>query len=377
MLFRSAVKDDSTGKTIARGDNPDIAINVAVSKGMPPENKEALQTEAQVENDRELAQTEANNAKAEETLPEAQAAQTEQQNTQYQSEGGADDDSGSTSSYYQDDGTTDTATSQYYENDGTSSSSDTSDLGSSDSEAETTYYENDGTSSSSIGTTQAGKSGTSSAKRQEQKPTRRLHNPLGDYSSYTHQITLYMITPDAYNAFIESGRKNINAFATAGSVYGQESYENSSSGAYIVAQSGGINNTDTHRAPGFELDYYIDNLEISSAIAMGKSSDSDGPTNTIDVKFQIIEPYGFSFISKLKTAQEALLQYVSSLPNVDKNPFADKQTYILGIKFLGYDAQGNLITGNGKQFDTYYDIKLKDFQFKLDGRTVVYNITAA
>mgnify|MGYP003338759908 CR=1 FL=1 len=65
------------------------------------------------------------------------------------------------------------------------------------------------------------------------------------------------------------------------------------------------------------------------------------------------------------------------ISNVDKNPFADKQTYILGIKFLGYDAQGNLITGNGKQFDTYYDIKLKDFQFKLDGRTVVYNITAA
>lgn len=367
-----AVTDSSTGKIIARGDNPDIAINVAISRGMPAENTEALQVEAQVENDKELKQAEDNNAKAEATLPEAQEQQTEQQNTQYQTESGADDDSGSPSSYYENDGTPSTSTAEYYENDGTSSSSYTSDFGSSDTDPNT-YYENDGTSSTSIGTTVAGKSGTGSAQKRE-KPTRRLYNPLGDYSSYTYQITLYMITPDAYNAFIESGRKNINAFATAGSAYAQESYNNSSSGAYIVAQSGGINNSTSHRAPGFDLDYYIDNLEISQAVAMGKSENNEGPTNTIDVKFQIIEPYGFSFITKLKTAQDAL-QKISKLPNVDKNPFADRQTYILGIKFLGYDAQGNIITGPGKNFETFYDIKINEMKFKLDGRAVVYSIT--
>ena len=40
------VKDDSTGKNISRGDTPLIAINLAIEKGMPSENKEALLIEA-------------------------------------------------------------------------------------------------------------------------------------------------------------------------------------------------------------------------------------------------------------------------------------------------------------------------------------------
>ena len=43
------------------------------------------------------------------------------------------------------------------------------------------------------------------------KPGSRLQNPLGNFSSYTYQLSLYMITPDAYDEFQASGRKNINA----------------------------------------------------------------------------------------------------------------------------------------------------------------------
>jgi hypothetical protein len=43
------------------------------------------------------------------------------------------------------------------------------------------------------------------------KPGKRLSNPLSNFSSYTYKISLYMITPDAYNAFVESGRSDINA----------------------------------------------------------------------------------------------------------------------------------------------------------------------
>ena len=32
-------------------------------------------------------------------------------------------------------------------------------------------------------------------------PGRRLKNPLGALSSYTYQLSLYMITPEAYDAF--------------------------------------------------------------------------------------------------------------------------------------------------------------------------------
>ena len=86
-------------------------------------------------------------------------------------------------------------------------------------------------------------------------PGRRLKNPLGSLASYNYQVALYMITPDAYDAFTASGRTNIEALQTEGA-----------GGAFLVAQSGGINNNNSQRAPGMELDYYIDNLEISQMV---------------------------------------------------------------------------------------------------------------
>ena len=151
-----------------------------------------------------------------------------------------------------------------------------------------------------------------------------------------------MITPDAYNAFIQSGRKDINAInnivpgantpeATAESEYASEyareiqrfrnagdrgattsppssSSANASAtqytnGVYLVAQSGGINNKTEKRAPGFDLDFYIDDLKITQAIA-GK--DTGSATSISEIKFTITEPYGFSFLSKLRYASTEL-----------------------------------------------------------------------
>ena len=39
-------------------------------------------------------------------------------------------------------------------------------------------------------------------------PGRRLTNPLADLASSNYQLSLYMITPDAYDAFTASGRTN-------------------------------------------------------------------------------------------------------------------------------------------------------------------------
>ena len=47
-------------------------------------------------------------------------------------------------------------------------------------------------------------------------------NPLGQYSSYTYNITLYMATPEAINNFVETGQFDPN------------------DDFFIVAQSGGV-----------------------------------------------------------------------------------------------------------------------------------------
>jgi hypothetical protein len=100
------------------------------------------------------------------------------------------------------------------------------------------------------------------------KPGSRLQNPLGNFSSYTYQLSLYMITPDAYDAFQLSGRKNINALSQT-----DATGQSTNGGAFLIAQSGGINNKTSKRAPGFELDYYIDELKIKTAVN-GKNTQS-------------------------------------------------------------------------------------------------------
>jgi hypothetical protein len=240
------------------------------------------------------------------------------------------------------------------------------------------------------GTTTAGKAGTASSKKNT-KPNKRQQNPLGNLSSYTYNITLYMITPDAYNAFIASNRKDIDALknsalATGAAAGAAAQVKSSGAGAYVLAQSGGVNNNSSSRAPGFDLDYYIDNLKLITNTSGKKTTTA---SNTIEISFDIIEPYGFSFISNLKRARDAIMQN-SKLPNAKEQKNSLKQFFVLGLRFYGYDKDGNVANGtehfsadtsnpvgnsNGL-FERFYDINITEMKFKIDGRSTVYNVTA-
>lgn len=214
------------------------------------------------------------------------------------------------------------------------------------------------------------------------KPGSRLQNPLGNFSSYTYQLSLYMITPDAYEAFKLSGRKNINSLSAIDS-----SGQATNGGAFLIAQSGGINNKTSQRAPGFELDYYIDDLKIKTAVN-GKSTQST--SNVTSITFNIYEPYGFSFITKLKRANDALKKN-SKIKNYDRAMNASRQFFVLGIRFQGYDKNGNI--ANASQvfsddtfntssdssgvYERFYDIVLTSMKFKINGSATTYNISAA
>jgi hypothetical protein len=223
------------------------------------------------------------------------------------------------------------------------------------------------------------------------KPGRRLKNPLGFLSSYTYQLSLYMISPDAYDAFVAGGRRNINLynqqFSTSEAAVDAATDERSG-GAFLIAQSGGIGGDDL-RAEGFELDYYIDNLTIKSAIG---SRDTGGPLGITEFKFQITEPYGFSLITKLRNAQSELLKNAGGKGNVESAP--TKQFFVVGVRFHGYDQSGRPVNGSeivdgnpldpnanggtdGAIFETFYDVVINKIKFKIDGRATVYDIEAA
>lgn len=206
-------------------------------------------------------------------------------------------------------------------------------------------------------------------------PGRRLKNPLGWFSSYTYQLTLYMVNPQGYNAFVDNGQTSVP-----------------NTGSAIIAQSGG---TPTNRRPqNMPFDYYIDNLKVKQVIA-GK--DSGTPTGISDISFTITEPYGFSLITKLRDISAGLMSSSTGGFNTDgaklNNPL--KQFFIIGVRFYGYDAEGNIMRGdneyNGMQldpnwqgtsegaavFERYLSFQIREFKFKIDGKATIYNISGA
>ena len=212
-------------------------------------------------------------------------------------------------------------------------------------------------------------------------PGQRIQNPLSNLSSYTYQTSLYMITPDAYKAFIESGRTRIDAIRNAKDANAAADTADNLSGAYIIAQSGGANNTDGSRA--FNLDFYIDDLKITNVLqgpATGTSS------NDMRMSFNIYEPYGFNLITRLTNAANKL-RSVSKVKNYSKMSNATRQFFILGLRFQGYDEKGQVLTKDtfpqdnfnsdgGGVFERFFDIYISSFKFKLDGKVTVYNIEA-
>jgi len=219
------------------------------------------------------------------------------------------------------------------------------------------------------------------------RPGRRLKNPIGSLASYTYQLSLYMVTAPAYEAFVASGRRNIDSYgekiATSATTPEQRrSVERN--GVFLIAQSGGIGGSD-NRAPGFEYDYYIDNL---SFVHLAHSTATGASVTNIEYKFQIIEPYGFSLLSKLRKARDAMENSAANSP-APRDPL--RQFFILGIRFFGWDQTGAQVTGpeifdgnpidpsasgTGALFENFYDILIDEIKFKIDGRATVYNVVA-
>jgi hypothetical protein len=183
-------------------------------------------------------------------------------------------------------------------------------------------------------------------------------NILNQYSSYTYQASLYLISSDNYQRMVNTNKKDL-------------------SDAQLLVQSGGA--SPIGRSEYFKLDYYIDDIELDSAFA------ANGGTrlahNVTEIDFTVIEPSGISFVQNLDAAVQ---QFLGGVENKKKN-YAS-QIYLMVIRFYGYDSQGNLVRGGVNNPDPtsdpnafvekWYPMNIKHLKFRVASKVVEYQIKA-
>ena len=236
-----------------------------------------------------------------------------------------------------------------------------------DSTSTSTSTNSNSTTTPNAGTTAAGAAGTNPSTGAASIVGKRTYNPLGDFSSYTYKIGLYMLNSSDFNSYMSGDYTKVSKFK-------------------LIAQSGGVTTSlDSPRAPGFDLDLYIDDLEILTKV---NNKETMSATNSCEFKFKIYEPYGFSFPHTLAKAQVAAQQAKAGAADANAQIVALKENFLLTIKFYGYDKNGKLVTSadypqsditksdTQSVFERGFPIKIKDFKFKLENKVTVYSITA-
>jgi hypothetical protein len=222
-------------------------------------------------------------------------------------------------------------------------------------------------STPNAGTTIAGTAGTSTATETNDLIGRRLFNPLSEFSSYTYKIGLYLMDPIYYNAYMDGDQSAVKNFK-------------------LIVQSGGITKgIDSERATGFDLDFYIDNLEILTYVA---AKETKAASNSVDFKFKVIEPYGFTFTKLINDLQVATQSAKVDAEGKKEQIVALRQHFFIMISFYGYDKNGKLVSGDDypqaditrsdKQavFERGFPIAITGLKFKLEDKTVTYDIEA-
>jgi len=185
-------------------------------------------------------------------------------------------------------------------------------------------------------------------------------NVLDQYASYTYSLSWYMMSPEQYTAMQTTHRITPNEWSLLAQ----------SGGASV--QSGDANGT---RNKYFMLDYYLDNLTISSAV-MTRATQAN------EITFEITEPNGITLLANLQRAANDILNM--SGPNNAMQVI----TYCMIIRFYGYDAQGNLITKVGNMTGTpgasptssnavvvkYFPFNIVELTFSAANKAVVYHV---
>jgi hypothetical protein len=193
-------------------------------------------------------------------------------------------------------------------------------------------------------------------------------NVLDQYASYTYSLSWYLLTPDQYNSMITSQKRNVSGWSLL----------MQSAGAPTQVAGAGV----AGRNSFFNLDYYMDDLEINTLIPLKGTNMAH---SAVDLKFKVVEPNGLTLINNLYQAVSNLYK----TQNVATNPNYAMAQYCMVVRFYGYDDSGNLMqagqggtNGNNNRTDPravvekFYPFVITNIKFRMANRAVEYDIEA-
>ena len=196
-------------------------------------------------------------------------------------------------------------------------------------------------------------------------------NVLDDYFSYSYQASVYLCNDSQYKRLMSGNNLKLDGyqllFQTGGAPLNRDG-ERPQPAAGATDQDGGTvppeerNYPDGGRNPFFANDFYIDSVSLENKLPAGGSGGAHFDT---DLKFTLIEPQGMTLLERLRDAVE---NHSPQNENGKVNYLA--ATYVMVIRFYGYDQSGNIVmpikgglTVGGQTSDTQAVVqKLVPFQ---------------
>ena len=212
-------------------------------------------------------------------------------------------------------------------------------------------------------------------------------NVLDQYSSYTYNISLYIMSPADYKRLINSKKRTVAGYqllmrSGGAPVAGGQLTPIDPQEAQQAADgnSAAITQPNLGRNQFFPLDYYIDNVQVRSIIS-GKGT--RGAHNVTELKFTLTEPNGITFLDNLFAATQ---QYIALQGGNVKQNYA-AQNFLMVIRFYGYDENGTLVTANKRAADAtgsdvnaivekFIPFQFTGIKFRIANKLVEYECSA-
>jgi hypothetical protein len=167
-------------------------------------------------------------------------------------------------------------------------------------------------------------------------------NVLDEYASYSYSASVYLMSEVQYAQLLNQKTKKIDGyqllFQSGGAANNVGGIRPRTLRAAANADND-FNNSDPvppdgGRNPFFDNDFYIDSISIEN-LPPGNSTGSAHNISTM--KFTLIEPNGITLLDRLYDAVANL-----AVPGADGKINYTSPTYLMVIRFYGYDANGNL-----------------------------------